>query len=361
MPIEVCLWNISSDSVKKVEYSSIDSEKKLEDILCEDISILDDDLLLIGRQTLTGFGKYIDMLGIDQTGKLTIIELKKNKTPREVIAQVLDYASWIKDLSYTNVKEICNNYHDKDFESLFDEKFGISPPEKINQEHDMVIVCSELDNETERILNYLSDNYSVPINAVFFRFFSDSESEYLSRSWLIDPIEAEERNSKSITKNKGEPWNGHDFVVNIDECGEVSTWEDAKKYGFISAGGGVWYSKTLKNLFPGARIFAMIPKKGYLAVGKVIAESVPVKDFYITEGDKEVPILDVTLKCEYLKDNPDDLDNCEYLVRVEWLKILPDEQPYWIKGLAANQNSAFRLTNKFTIDKLTEHFKLDDL
>ena len=60
------------------------------------------------------------MLGIDETGKITIIELKKDKTPREVIAQVLDYASWIKDLSYTDLKEICDEYYndkgDKEFE-----------------------------------------------------------------------------------------------------------------------------------------------------------------------------------------------------------------------------------------------------
>ncbi|WP_421908582.1 DUF91 domain-containing protein [Methanolacinia petrolearia] len=363
MPIEVGIWNISSENVKKVEYSSIDSEKRLEDILCGDLSILDSDLLLIGRQTRTGFGKKIDMLGIDETGKITIIELKKDKTPREVIAQVLDYASWIKDLSYTDLKEICDEYYndkgDKEFESLFDEKFGTSPPEKINQEHDMIIVCSELDNETERILNYLSDNYNVPVNVAFFRFFSDSGSEYLSRSWLIDPKEAEERLSYSKGQ-KTEPWNGRDFVVNIDVNDGKSSYNDLIKYNFFTAGGGVWYSKTLANLFPGARIFAMIPKKGYLAVGEVLAESVPIKDFHVQCEDKEVPILDLPLEYEPLKNNLDDPDLCYYAVRVKWLEHLPEEKPFWVKGLMANQNSAFKLRNKFTLDKLTERFKLDE-
>ena len=360
MPIEVGLWNVTSKSARKVEFSSIDSEKRLEDIICEDLSILDDDLLLIGRQTPTIYGKYIDMLGINQDGKLTVIELKKNKTPREVIAQVLDYASWINDLSYNDVKNICKDFHKKDFESVFAEKFDISPPEKVNQEHDMLIVCSELDNETERILNYLSDNYNVPINAVFFRFFSDSGSEYLSRSWLIDPIEAEERASKSGKQRKGESWNGRDFVVNIDVWDGVSTWEDSLKFGFFCAGGGIWYSRTLKNLFVGARVFARIPKKGYLGVGRVISESVPIKDFKVNSGGKEVSILDVPLKCEAIKRNADNPDLCYYFVRVEWLQTLPENQPYWVTGFKANQNSAFKLKNQFTLDKLTEHFKLDE-
>jgi len=360
MPIKVSIWNVSSNNIKKIEYSSIDSERRLEDILCEDFSILDDNLLLIGRQVPTAFGKYIDMLGIDPTGKLTIIELKKDRTPREVIAQVLDYASWVKDLSYVDVKGICDNFHKTEFESLFDEKFGAAPPEKINQEHDMVIICSELDNETERILNYLSDNYNIPINAVFFRFFSDGGAKYLSRSWLIDPREAEERSSKTRTRNKGEPWNGRDFVVNIDVEDGISTWGDAQKYGFVSAGGGIWYSKTLKNLFPGTRVFAMIPKKGYVGVGNVIAESVPIRDFFVKEGRKEVSILDVPLGCEGIKHDPDDLENCEYLVRVEWIRAVPEEQAFWMRGLSANQNSAYRLKNEFTLNKLTEHFKLED-
>ncbi|WP_342678866.1 DUF91 domain-containing protein [Methanofollis sp. UBA420] len=360
MPIEVSLWNISSDIVKKIEYSSIDSEKRLEDILCEDLSILDDDLLLLGRQVPTGFGKYIDMLGIDPTGKLTVIELKKDRTPREVIAQVLDYASWVKDLSYADVKEICNEFHKAEFESLFGEKFGISPPEEINQEHDMVIVCSDLDNETERILNYLSEGYNVPINAVFFRFFSDAGSEYLSRSWLIDPREAEERSDKTKSNKKSEPWNGRDFVVNVDACDGISVWKDMQKYGFASAGGGIWYSKTLMNLFPGARVFAMIPKKGYVGVGTVQAASVRVRDFSVMEGEKEVSILDVPLKCEGLKHDPDDPDRCEYFVRVEWMRTVPEDQAFWVKGLSANQNSAYKLRNKFTLDALTEHFGLED-
>ncbi|WP_084385835.1 endonuclease NucS domain-containing protein [Methanoculleus horonobensis] len=360
MPIEVGLWNISSNKAQRIEYSSINSERRLEDILTDDISILDEDLLLIGRQVPTIFGKYIDLLAINKDGKLTIIELKRDRAPREVIAQILDYASWVKDLSYDDVKNYCQDYHEMDFESLFAEKFGIAPPEMINQEHNMLIVCSELDNETERILNYLSDNYYVPINAVFFRFFTDLGSDYLTRSWLIDPVKVEEKSSNSRFQNKGEGWNGRDFVVNIDEYDGISTWEDSIKYGFISAGRGKWYHQTLNNLFPGARVFAMLPKRGYLGVGEVLANSVPITDFFVLEGEKGVPILDVPLKCETIKEYSDDPKMCEYLVRVRWITTSPEDQPYWEKGLSANQNSAFKLRNKFTLDRLTKHFGLDD-
>ncbi|MCF6270399.1 MAG: endonuclease NucS [Melioribacteraceae bacterium] len=362
MPIEIGFWNITDNEVKKVNFSSIDSEKRLEDILTKDSTILGEDFLIIGRQIMTSYGKYIDLLSINQDGNLTIIELKKDKTPREIVAQTLDYASWIKDLSYSEIKNICEEYYSEgSFETIFEEKFGITPPDKLNQEHDMLIVSVKLDNETERIINYLSDSYNVPINAVFFRFFKDNKNEYLSRSWLIDPTEVVEKTSKSKSQNKSEAWNGKDFVVNIDmdERG-VTTWEDSQKYGFISAGGGKWYSNSLKQLFVGARIFAMIPKKGYVGVGIVKDKSVPIKDFTIKENDEEKSILDVDLKCSAIKDNSNDLEKCEYLVRVEWIKTKPEEKAYWEKGLRANQNSAFKLRNKFTLEKLIEHFELDE-
>jgi hypothetical protein len=365
MPIEIGIWNISNNKVDKISFSSIDSEKRLEDILTKDISILGENYLIIGRQVMTAYGKYIDLLSIDQEGKLTIIELKKDKTPRDVVAQTLDYASWIKDLSYSEIKSICEDYYKGQiFETIFEEKYGCNAPEdNINQKHDMLIVCSEIDNETERIINYLSDSHNVPINVVFFRFFKDKEHEYLSRSWLIDPTEVIEKSSKSKTQNKGESWNGKDFVVNIDvDKNGKSTWIDSIKYGFVSAGGGKWYSNSLKQLFVGARIFAMIPKKGYIGVGIVKEESVPIKDFNVTENGVEKSILDVKLDCDTIKNDSDNIEECEYLVRVDWLKdkTLKEEDAYWEKGLRANQNSAFKLKNKFTLEKLIEKFKLEE-
>lgn len=362
MPIEVGFWNITEDKIKKVDFSPIDSEERLEDVLFKDINILGGDYLIIGRQVMTSYGKKIDLLAINQDGNLTVIELKKNKTPREVVAQTLDYASWVKDLSYTEIKTLCEeHYEGQDFESVFDDKFGITPPEILNQEHDMLIVCSQLDNETERILNYLSDAYNVPINVVFFKFFKDKSSEYLTRSWLISPNEVVEKSSKSKSQSKSEAWNGKDFVVNIDVIdSEVSTWIDSQKYGFISAGGGRWYSNSLNQLFIGARVFAMIPKKGYIGVGIVKETSVPIKDFMVDDNGVNKPILDLELNCKGIKRDIDDLEKCEYLVRVEWIKTIPEKEAYWEKGLRANQNSAFKLKNLFTLEKLVEHFELGE-
>ena len=89
MPVEVGIWKLGKE-IEKVEFSVMESEKKLEDLLVQDISILSPQLLLIGRQIPTGYGTFIDMLAMDEEGGLSVIELKKGRTPREVIAQLLD-------------------------------------------------------------------------------------------------------------------------------------------------------------------------------------------------------------------------------------------------------------------------------
>lgn len=135
-------------------------------------------------------------------------------------------------------------------DDAFRQRFGVKdPPEELNESHELYVVASELDNSTERIVNYLADQYGVAINAAFFRFFWDGGNEYLSRVWLIDPAEVED---KVVTRRVEEPWNG-EYYVSFGE-GETRTWADARKYGFISAGGGSWYTQTLQMLEPGSRV-----------------------------------------------------------------------------------------------------------
>ncbi len=310
----------------------------------------------------TDFGKYIDILAISSDGKISIIELKKDRTPREVVAKALDYASWVQNLSYRDIVNIFKDNFDREFDPSFEDTFGSTPPDRLNQSHDILIVCSELDNETERIINYLSDNYNVPINVVFFRFFKDGKSEYLTRSWLIDPSQIEERFSKTKGQRTSEEWNGRDFVVNIDvDSKGVSSWDDAIKYGFVSAGGGRWYIRTLNQLCPGARIFAMRPKVGYVGVGIVKEKSKPINEFMVdSENGSLKSIIDVPLKAEGLKENADNPELCEHFVRVEWIKTVPEKEAFWEKGLRANQNSAFKLKSSYTLKKLLNFFGLEE-
>lgn len=359
MPIEVGVWRLGK-KLTRVEFQPIETESKLEDTLATDLSVLSPGLMLIGRQIPTAFGKFIDLLAMDRDGNLIVIELKRNKTPREVVAQAIDYASWVEGLSHDEIAEIYTSKNDgKELEVGFEEAFHGSLPEELNDTHRMIIVASELDPSTERIITYLSNNFGVPINTVFFRYFQDNGSEYLTRSWLISPQEAEAQTSKFSTKKKREPWNGRDFYVSLGED-SGQNWDDCRKFGFICGSGGKWYTQTLDALFENARVFVNIPKRGYVGVGKVVGRSTPVRDYTVMVDGKKTPILAAELVATGMDANSDDDEKCAYLVSVEWIKAVPREEAYWEKGLFALQHTACKLTSSFTIERLTKHFGIED-
>jgi hypothetical protein len=357
MPIEIGIWRLNGSEPTPVHFSSIETERRLEAVLERDISVLDPTLMLIGRQITTPHGARIDLLAVDSQGDLVVVEIKRHRTPRDVVAQALDYASWVESLTYSDITGLYNERHPgKQFEQAFFDHFQADPPEALNENHRLVVVASELDPSTERIISYLSNSYGVPINAVFFRYFQEAGNEYLARTWLINPNEAEAQRSRSAPKK--EPWNGLDFYVSIGE-GVHRSWEDFRQYGFVSAGQGRWYSKSLEALFPGARIFACIPGTGYVGVGTVTEPAVPVREFMVEVNGQKRPLLEAPLKAPQMANNADDPEKSEYVVRVDWENTCSADDAIWEKGMFANQNSACRLRNKFTLEKLVDAFGLE--
>jgi len=187
---EIKLWNIDKESVSQISQAALDYERRLERWLIEDISILSNNVVVIGSQVLTKYGKQIDILAMNSVGELIIIELKRDKTYREVVAQTLDYATWVKDLSYEDMNAILNKYGNSEYNEisdLFTATFDKEADEvDFNSDHKMLIVGSAIDDSTVRIIEYLSDEpYSININAVNFNYFKDSNGkEFLAQSFV---------------------------------------------------------------------------------------------------------------------------------------------------------------------------------
>lgn len=195
MSEEVKFWKIvDGDRLKEINQGKLNLEERIENWLADDISIISNNYIVIGRQLATKFGGFIDLLCLDKNGDIVILELKRDKTPRDIIAQTLDYATWVKDLSNDRITDIANQYLEgkAPLEEAFKKKFGIELPESLNENHKMLIVASQIDSSTERIINYLSDEWGVPINAVTFKYFhEDTGTEYLARVFLIEPDQVE--------------------------------------------------------------------------------------------------------------------------------------------------------------------------
>ncbi|MFQ5883047.1 MAG: endonuclease NucS domain-containing protein [Candidatus Methylomirabilales bacterium] len=205
MPQQVRLWKVESgDRLRELVSSDLDVEVRIENWLAEDIRVLDPDLMVIGRQVETDFGGAIDLLCIDESGDLVIVELKRDKTPREVTAQVLDYASWVAGLSSDRLSKIADQFlGDRGpLAEAFKQRFGKELPDSINEDHRMLVVGSRIDPSSERIISYLSDSYGVNINAATFQYFRPTDGhELLARVFLLEPSQVEyQTRTKGSTK-----------------------------------------------------------------------------------------------------------------------------------------------------------------
>ena len=232
MPTDIKLWRISSDQPVSVPQEKLDLESRLEKWLTKDISLVGNDVLVIGRQITTDYGGIIDILGMDPEGNLLILELKRDKTPRDIVAQVLDYASWVADLSAERINEIAEYYlENHSLETSFKEHFQSELPEVLNERHRIYIVASKVDSSTERIVKYLSESHNMDINVITFAYFQTSEGEFLGRSTLLDEIQVETR---AESKSKRRP---------------KRTWEElenlAKTHGVVEL-----YNRALEELNP---------------------------------------------------------------------------------------------------------------
>lgn len=184
--------------------SSLDLEARLEVWLERDISVLSPDLLVIGRQVETDFRGFIDLLCLDRSGDVVVVELKRDKTPREITAQILDYGSWVKDLSNERITSIGDAYLGRVRQGTLEEAFkrrfvDADLPETLNENHRLLIVASHIDASSERIIKYLSDAYGVNINAATFQYFKEQNgSELVARVFLIEPAQVDR-----VSRTKG--------------------------------------------------------------------------------------------------------------------------------------------------------------
>jgi hypothetical protein len=361
MTLEFGLWRVTDGRPQRLQASGVPLEKQLEDYIEADPSLLGERLMLIGRQVPTGYG-FVDLMAVDSEGDLHVLELKKDMTPREVVAQVIDYGAWASSLDHSAVKGIFEEFRSNvAFEAAFSEFFGGDAPEELNSNHHLTIVAGRVDASTERIVQYLNESWGLPINVVMFRYFSDGDRAYLARTWLVE----EETTSPAAAakgKRTKEPWNGQDWYVSFGTGSGRRDWEDAREYGFVSAGGGSWYSQTLKSLMPGAHVYVNIPQTGYVGHGTVAGEAQRFDEAVLRVAGVDRPMHDLPLKASY-GDGAEgaQLDDAtaEWIVPVEWRETRPVDEAIWKPGMFANQNSACKLRQKFTLSVLREAFGLE--
>lgn len=344
------LFRISDDQLVESRRKALELESKIEGWVARDLSLVGLDGLVIGRQTLTDHGKRIDILAMDEDGNLVIIELKRDKSPRDIVGQALDYASWVCRLSTNAVHELAQGYLQRNLAEAYRETFAKSIPDVLNATHQMIIVASEIDDATQRIIEYLSEQHGVGINASFFNVFEAEGQEWLTTDHLLDQEEVKDRS----TKKARPPWSGLYYVTGGAEVDRP--WDPMRRRGFFSASGGRWYTDKLDQLSVGDRIFYYQKNNGYLGYGCVTAPKRLATEFELPSGQ----LLTEAEPATYLTEFADDPDNAAYAVGVDWIKTFDRDSAQTFAGIFANQNIVCKLYHAETVDFLKRAFKVED-
>ncbi len=323
----------------------LDLETKIEAWVANDLTLIGVDGFVIGRQIATDHGKFIDILAMDEDGNLVIIELKRDRSPRDIVAQVLDYASWVRRLSTGDVHALAMSL-DVPLAKAYRDQFGTSLPQTLNASHQMVVVASEVDEGTKRIIEYLSEEHDVGINAAFFNVFEAGGQEWLTTDALLDQEEVKDRAVKKVQA----PWSGYYYVTGGSE--EDRPWADLREYGFFTVSGKQFFTKRLDQLSVGDKVFYYQKKNGYLGYGLITAEKVAATDYVLPDGQ---PLIDA-LPRDYLTENAGDPDNCAYVVGVDWQKTVSVNDARTFSGIFSNQNVVCKIRHQETADFLKEQF-----
>ncbi len=205
MSIEIKTWQILEGKLMHVTTSLTENNRKerehLEVWIKSNPEILGSDITIIGEQVQTKSGP-LDFLGIDENGNVVIIELKRDKLAREVLAQAIDYASDAASWDIDKLNEICTKFSNLSLLDYLSDKFPDKQIENlsINQAQRMILVGFAVEEPLSRMLEWLSTNYNLGVNAIILKYvITSSGDELLSRTVIIpEEVEREKTNRKKF-------------------------------------------------------------------------------------------------------------------------------------------------------------------
>lgn len=114
------------------------------------------------------------------------------------------------------------------------------------------------------------------------------------------------------------------YYYNVGE-GSFRNWDDYKKFGFISGGGGKRWREAMLGFQKGDVVAAFLKKHGFVGVGCVTECAKPVREVII----RGKPLLSHSLFCPAMADDAHRDDLCEYVAKVKWAVAVDRSQAKW--------------------------------
>ena len=190
---EVKIWALDGDSsvVPLASKGKTDTESLLEETLVRNPDLLIPRLRLVGRQTPTDGGP-LDLLGVDEDGRLVVFELKRGTLSRDAVAQIIDYASDLDTKTDVALAEHIASHSGvggieriEDFEEWYGENTEGQSLDSLRPLR-LFLIGLGADYRTERMVRFLAENTGMDISLLTFHGFTYDGKTFLARQVEVE-------------------------------------------------------------------------------------------------------------------------------------------------------------------------------
>lgn len=161
-------------------------ESEIETLLWDNLEELTgQNLFRVRRQAPLPGGLIPDILALDPSGRVVVIEVKRD-IDRSQLAQALEYAGWART---TNLDQIASLYHGGEaaFWEDWAEFTGASTPVLVQRDPKLVLVARSFDARTADALDFLIQ-HRLPVQKIRAAFYVDaSRRRVLNVEWETEP------------------------------------------------------------------------------------------------------------------------------------------------------------------------------
>ncbi|MCC6227725.1 MAG: hypothetical protein IT432_00680 [Phycisphaerales bacterium] len=279
--------------------------------------------------------RRIDLLGIDSNANLLVFELKRDEDGGHMELQAIRYAAMVRTMTFEQAVAHYQDYLDTREsgadarQRLLDFLAWDEPQEgRFAQEVRIVLVAADFGKELTSSVLWLNE-CKLDIRCVRLMPYSNGDQVILDVQQILPLPEASEYMMRIRDKTiavreairEGDEDTGYWFMNVGEVTGEDRSWEDCRKYRFLSAGGGPQWSGPVRKLQPGNMVFAYLSKHGYVGLGTVVKEAVPLKDFIPPGETKPLPQLPLSFRLN--EESSADPEHWEWAIEIDWKRTLP--------------------------------------
>jgi len=198
------LWNVEQQKYI-TNFSSLSSANDIFRLLSSNIEGIKPQLILIGPLHTNHILEIdTEFIAMNKHGNIVLILTDTIASINNMLSRAFYIASVLQDMNYIEMNELHLKHHQSTLDIAYQSSFNQHFPAILNKHQEIILVRSQHRTDDYKQLSYLRTKYSIPINSVVLKQFSDKQSSYIIQDWLFEEDEVAEKLNKSvvITENK---------------------------------------------------------------------------------------------------------------------------------------------------------------